>query len=94
MQQQRDLLGCILFAALLNMKHLFAFAGPVYFVYTLRHYCTGRYGVARFLLVGASVASVFAASLGPFFALGQMRQVNLAALDASSTCIRPRRWRS
>ena len=35
----RDLMAGILFAALVNMKHLFASLGPVYFVYLLRRYC-------------------------------------------------------
>ena len=39
MIEGRDLMAGILFAALVNMKHLFASLGPVYFVYLLRHYC-------------------------------------------------------
>ena len=34
-----DLLGGVLFAVLVNMKHLFASLGPLYFVYLFRHYC-------------------------------------------------------
>lgn len=75
LQRQRDLLGGALFAALLNMKHLFAYAGPVYFVYLLRHYCAGRGGVGRFVLMGLTVAGVCAVSLGPFLAMGQGQQV-------------------
>jgi alpha-1,3-glucosyltransferase len=38
-REGRDLLGGLLFAAMLNMKHLFACLAPLYFVYLLRHYC-------------------------------------------------------
>ncbi|MEW5320187.1 MAG: hypothetical protein WDW38_011280 [Sanguina aurantia] len=32
-------LACLLFAALINAKHLFAYAGPVFLVYLMRSYC-------------------------------------------------------
>jgi ALG6, ALG8 glycosyltransferase family len=70
----RDLAGGVVFAALLNMKHLFACAAPVYFVYLLRHYCTGTRAAAKFLLLGGAVAAVFGVSFGPFVAMGQLRQ--------------------
>ena len=38
-EEGRDVLAAALFALLLNMKHLFACLGPLYFVYLLRHYC-------------------------------------------------------
>ncbi|GAX80718.1 hypothetical protein CEUSTIGMA_g8153.t1 [Chlamydomonas eustigma] len=74
-QQQQDFLACLVFAILLNMKHLFAYCGPVYLVYTLRHYCTGRYSVLKLLAVGVMVMAVFAASFGPFIYLGQIEEV-------------------
>lgn len=37
-EQQQYVLGGVLFAVLLNMKHLFAYLGPVYFAFLLRHY--------------------------------------------------------
>ena len=33
------ILGSILFAVVLNMKHLFMYMAPVYFIYLLKSYC-------------------------------------------------------
>ncbi|EIE18017.1 ALG6, ALG8 glycosyltransferase [Coccomyxa subellipsoidea C-169] len=74
-QEGHDLLGGLLFAVLLNMKHLFACLGPLYFVYLLRHYCRGKQAVSRFLMLGAVVTAVFAISFGPFILAGQLQQV-------------------
>ncbi|WIA16323.1 hypothetical protein OEZ85_013022 [Tetradesmus obliquus] len=38
LEEQRYVLAGALFALLLNMKHLFAYLGPAYFVFLLRHY--------------------------------------------------------
>lgn len=42
--EKRNLLGAALFATLLNFKHIFVYAGPVYFVHLLRHYCRLSWG--------------------------------------------------
>ncbi|XP_057757473.1 probable dolichyl pyrophosphate Glc1Man9GlcNAc2 alpha-1,3-glucosyltransferase [Arachis stenosperma] len=77
LEEGRDLLGGFFFAVLLCLKHLFAVAAPVYFVYLLRHYCRGGIGrgFTRLLIMGGMVAAVFAAAFGPFFHLGQIQQV-------------------
>ena len=74
LEEGRDLLGGSFFAVLLCFKHLFAVAAPVYFVYLLRHYCWGGMvrGFSRLLIMGGTVAAVFAAAFGPFFHLGQV----------------------
>ncbi|XP_068650951.1 dolichyl pyrophosphate Glc1Man9GlcNAc2 alpha-1,3-glucosyltransferase [Aristolochia californica] len=77
LEEGRDLLGGFAFAVLLCLKHLFAVAGPLYFVYLLRHYCKGGFwrGFCRFLVMGAAVGSVFAVSFGPFLYYREIHRV-------------------
>ena len=74
------------FTVLLNMKHIFIYVAPAYFVYLLRSYCfPGYHGGAsvhwktfspiRFAKLGLVVASVFLVSFGPFIVLNQLSQV-------------------
>lgn len=67
-------MGGFIFAVLLCFKHLFAVAGPVYFVYLFRHYCRGGLvkGFGRLVLMGSAVLMVFAAAYGPFLYYGQV----------------------
>ncbi|PNG99256.1 putative dolichyl pyrophosphate Glc1Man9GlcNAc2 alpha-1,3-glucosyltransferase, partial [Tetrabaena socialis] len=125
-QRGRPLLSGLLFAALLNLKHLFLYAAPAYFVLLLRHHCLeglmsrapaaaqpprvradhgstapaspaagagdregGRGGAvaakrrasalwqaaSRLAALGGGVVVIFAASLGPFVAMGQAQQL-------------------
>jgi alpha-1,3-glucosyltransferase len=37
--EERHLLAALLFAVLLNLKHIFLYAAPAFFVYLLRRYC-------------------------------------------------------
>lgn len=75
LEEGRDLAGGFAFAVLLCLKHLFAVAAPLYFVYLLRHYCRGGFGraVGRLLEMGAVVGAVFAVAFGPFVYNGQVR---------------------
>ncbi|KAL4420176.1 hypothetical protein ABPG77_008312 [Micractinium sp. CCAP 211/92] len=73
--EEQYLLSALLFAVLLNLKHIFLYAAPAFFVFLLRRYCRGQCAVLRFLGLGGCVAAVFAASLGPFLAAGQLPQL-------------------
>ncbi|XP_037069925.1 probable dolichyl pyrophosphate Glc1Man9GlcNAc2 alpha-1,3-glucosyltransferase [Pollicipes pollicipes] len=83
MTQGRYLKSALLFTVLLNMKHIFLYLAPAYFVFLLRNYCVRvpaggwlpRPRPAHTLLLGLVVLGVFAVSLGPFAALGQLPQV-------------------
>ncbi|KAI9491216.1 Dolichyl pyrophosphate Glc1Man9GlcNAc2 alpha-1,3-glucosyltransferase [Zychaea mexicana] len=65
------LLSGILFAVLLNFKHIYLYMAPAYFVYLLKAYCftsteLSSFSIQRFINLGGSVIAVFALSLGPF----------------------------
>lgn len=84
--QSKHLQGALLFAILLNLKHIYLYVAPAYGIYLLRSYCftqTNRDGSVswrgfsplRLLALGSIVTSVCALSFGPFIALGQLPQV-------------------
>ncbi|XP_024544555.1 probable dolichyl pyrophosphate Glc1Man9GlcNAc2 alpha-1,3-glucosyltransferase [Selaginella moellendorffii] len=75
LKQGKDLLGGVIFAALVCFKHLFAVAGPVYFVYLLRHYCSGQRRLRNFFQLAISVLGVVVFAFGPFAYYGQIQQV-------------------
>lgn len=79
-----NLLGSgILFAVLLNFKHIYLYLAPAYFVYLLKAYCfvpksgsTGRsFSPQRLIVLGGSVIAVFGISFGPFIYMGQIPNV-------------------
>lgn len=104
MSSGKSLMAAILYAILLNFKHLFLYVAPVYFIFLLKTYCfssspsvtapsrdfipqgilligckqwidTRLFSFKKFTILGSSVALIFAISLGPFIALGQIGQV-------------------
>jgi hypothetical protein len=100
LEEQRYILAGAMFAVLLNMKHLFAYLGPVYFVFLLKHYvldCGSSSSsngsgsssswaavVQRLVLLGGTVVLICAVSFGPFIAMGQLGQVRYLAGPAMS----------
>ncbi|KAK6975359.1 glycosyl transferase [Biomphalaria glabrata] len=81
--QDRNVEGAFWFAVLLNMKHIYMYVAPAYFIYLLRTYCFqadmpiswSRFSVRNFANLAAVVGSVFAVSFGPFIYLNQFGQV-------------------
>ncbi|KAF2879822.1 hypothetical protein ILUMI_26349 [Ignelater luminosus] len=86
MFKERYLSAACWFTVLLNMKHLYLYVAPAYFVYLLRNYCfTSKmfifnlkhiiqsFSVKNTFRLGAVVISIFAISFVPF--LHQIQQV-------------------
>ncbi|XP_066998820.2 dolichyl pyrophosphate Glc1Man9GlcNAc2 alpha-1,3-glucosyltransferase isoform X2 [Anabrus simplex] len=84
--QGRCLAGAFWFSVLLNMKHIYMYIAPAYFIYLLRNYCflVAHPGASvqwrsfcgtRLAKLALVVISVFLVSFGPFIVLNQMGQV-------------------
>ncbi|XP_078514622.1 dolichyl pyrophosphate Glc1Man9GlcNAc2 alpha-1,3-glucosyltransferase [Lissotriton helveticus] len=84
--QKRHLEGALLFAVLLNFKHIYLYIAPAYGIYLLRYFCFtannsdgsikwSSFSLVRLISLGMIVCGVFALSLGPFVAMGQLPQV-------------------
>ncbi|EDR12360.1 glucosyltransferase [Laccaria bicolor S238N-H82] len=72
------LVSGILFAVLLNFKHIYIYLAPAYFIYLLRSFClspAGRIQTKNFLSLANAVIAVFVVSLGPFVLMGQIPQL-------------------
>ncbi|KAF8913794.1 glucosyltransferase [Gymnopilus junonius] len=68
----------ILFAILLNFKHIYMYLAPAYFIYLLRSFClspTGHILIKNFLSLANAVIAIFVVSLGPFAIMGQIPQL-------------------
>lgn len=66
------LVGGVLFAVLLNLKHLYLVIAPVQFIFILRAWVWGRGWPARLAKMAVAVLLVLAASLAPIMATGQL----------------------
>ncbi|GLB33692.1 putative ALG6 ALG8 glucosyltransferase family protein [Lyophyllum shimeji] len=79
MARNGNKLACgILFAVLLNFKHIYMYLAPAYFTYLLRSFCmspSGQLQIKNFLSLANAVIAVFVASLGPFLVMGQIPQL-------------------
>lgn len=70
----------LLFAALLCMKHIYAYLAPAYFVYLLRTYCLSPKSIfhIQFLncvKLGSGIVGILALAFGPFALKGQIPQI-------------------
>ncbi|KIY46608.1 glycosyltransferase family 57 protein [Fistulina hepatica ATCC 64428] len=77
-REGRKLASGILFAVLLNFKHIYLYLAPAYFIYLLRSFCfspTGTPMLKNFLALANGVIVVFLLSFGPFILMGQVPQV-------------------
>ncbi|KAG9055066.1 glycosyl transferase [Serendipita sp. 407] len=77
-RNNQKLLSGVLFAILLNFKHIYMYIAPAYFIYLLRSYCmdpSGSISIPSFIRLAQSVIAVFAVSFGPFIWLRQISQV-------------------
>ena len=91
------ILSAFFYCLVLNMKHMFLYVGPLYFVFMLANYCFAthmrsfwtweefiislnnqQYYIkwTHFVSLAAIVCVVFAASVGPFIAFGQVCSKN------------------
>ncbi|QBZ63880.1 hypothetical protein PoMZ_05571 [Pyricularia oryzae] len=69
-----------IFAALLCMKHIYAYLAPAYVVFLLRAYCLHPKSIFRIqffncLKLGGGILAIVVAAFGPFAVKGQMQQV-------------------
>ncbi|KAF9075946.1 glycosyltransferase family 57 protein [Rhodocollybia butyracea] len=74
----KKLMSGILFAVLLNFKHIYMYLAPAYFIYLLRSFClspSGQVEIKNFLALANAVIVVFGVSLAPFALTGQIQQL-------------------
>lgn len=79
-KQSTILLGGLMFAALLCLKHIYLYLAPAYFVYLLRAYCLSQKSMFRIrfnncIKLGFGLVATFGIAFGPFWYLGQIDQL-------------------
>ncbi|MEQ2284796.1 glycosyl transferase, partial [Ameca splendens] len=84
--QSQHLQGALLFAILLNLKHIYLYVAPAYGIFLLRSFCFTQdhrdgsirwssFRPLRLLALSGIVILVFAVSFGPFVVMGQLSQM-------------------
>ncbi|XP_046648135.1 probable dolichyl pyrophosphate Glc1Man9GlcNAc2 alpha-1,3-glucosyltransferase [Daphnia pulicaria] len=77
--QKENLKAAFWFSVLLNLKHIYLYIAPVYFVYLFRSYCIEiqksrlTFHFKRLIKLGMIVVTTFGVAYGPF--VGQFQQV-------------------
>ena len=81
------LMSAVYFVILLNLKHIFLYCAPAYFVYLFSSYCfigqaesknyfsQKNFSLTNLVKLGLIVLAGFAVSLGPFIAQGQLLNI-------------------
>lgn len=78
MMQERHLASAFLFAVLLNLKHIYLYCAPAYFVFLLSSYCRPPkaplfgFSPLRLISLAVIVLATFALSFGPFIMNNQL----------------------
>ncbi|KAK9739810.1 ALG6, ALG8 glycosyltransferase family [Popillia japonica] len=72
MLKERYLWSAFWFTILLNMKHIFIYLAPAYFIYMLRNYCLKSnkafsIGFTNFIKLASTVVSIFLITFIPFY---------------------------
>jgi alpha-1,3-glucosyltransferase len=62
------LTGAILFSILLNMKHIFLYMAPAYFVFYIKYYVlrNNQFSIFNFIKLAFSILFVFVTTFSPF----------------------------
>ena len=74
------LIGGLLFASLLCLKHIYLYLAPAYFVYLLRAHCLSQKSIFRIRVgnsvkLGSGILAIFGTAFGPFWYWVQIDQV-------------------